>query len=144
MLAWLGRRLAVPPNFAVALYRPGRGLRKDVVNVPAVVRTRVFDATRTKAPFRFLKRVTTTLPPRPSVTRPRTVTVVRVLVTETVVLLAVLLGAGAGGGEGSTGGGGGGEAGGGDGGGGAGAGAGGDGGGGGGGTGGGGDEVLKR
>jgi len=142
VLAWLGRRLAVPPNFAVALYRPGRGLRKDVVNVPAVVRTRVFDATRTKAPFRFLKRVTTTLPPRPSVTRPRTVTVVRVLVTETVVLLAVLLGAGAGGGEGSTGGGGGGggEAGGGEGGGGgAGAGAGG------GGCGGdGGSEVLKR
>ena len=136
MLAWLGRRLAEPPNFAVALYRPGRGLRKDVVNVPAVVRTRVFDATRTRAPFRFLKRVTTTLPPCPDVTRPRTVTLVRVLVTETVVLLAVLLGAG--GGEGSTGGGG--EAGGGEGGGGgAGAGAGG------GGCGGdGGSEVLKR
>ena len=134
MLAWLGRRLAVPPNFAVALYRPGRGLRNDVANVPAVVGTRVFDATRTRAPFRFLKRVTTTLPPCPDVTRPQTVTLVRVLVTETVVLLAVLLGAG--GGEGSTGGGG--EAGGGEGGGG-GAGAGG------GGCGGdGGSEVLKR
>lgn len=73
------------------MHIPDCGLGKDGANAPALVSIGVFDATRAKAPLRFLKSVTATLPRPVGVTRPRTVNVFRFFFTETVVLLAVLL-----------------------------------------------------